>query len=316
MQKKIFARPLLDHTAIETFLVGCLSMGKNYGCRTGQTFTADNIVKMIRDAESAVGQTMQDPTFSSTRNRVPKYREDAAREELREIVLTELITKDRLDDDEKITLGTGGAKPKQSVPLADLKAYFVIGLPASGKSTLINEIADKLGAMILDSDFAKRKLPEFDNTPAGANLVHKESSTIIWGNEEDRPSLFEYCKTLGLNVVVPTIGQDYADLNAKCDLFIAAGYSVHLTTTTLSRESATIRALERFLTTGRYVPLGLIFDAYANDPLLNYYRIRVESFEKANSKWASFGAISTSTSPVTISDCTNDSNPANLLRSA
>ena len=258
MQKRIFARPLLDHTAIETFLIGCLSMGKNYGCRTGQTFTTDNIVKMIRDAESAVGQTMQDPTFSSTRNRVQKYREDAAREELREIVLTELITKDRLDDDENIILGTGGAKPKQSIPRAELKAYFVIGLPASGKSTLVNKIADELGAMILDSDFAKRKLPEFDNTPAGANLVHKESSAIIWGNEEDRPSLFEYCKTQRLNVVVPTIGQDYSDLNAKCDLFIAAGYSVHLTTTTLSRESATTRALERFLTTGRYVPLGKV----------------------------------------------------------
>ncbi len=33
--------------------------------------------------------------------------------------------------------------------------------------------------MVLDSDFAKRKLPEFDGYPWGASIVHEESSDII-----------------------------------------------------------------------------------------------------------------------------------------
>lgn len=312
---KIYARPLIDHVAIEVFLTGCLDIRQQYVCHTGASFRQSDIAKKIRDAESAVGQTKQDPTFSSTRNRVREYRDEADRDALRERILTELITLDRLDNDEDIRLGTGGAKPKNIGPKEDSKAYFVIGLPASGKSTLVTKIADHLGSVILDSDFAKRKLPEFDNTLAGAQLVHKESSSIIWGGVEQKPSLFGLCKENKLNVVVPTIGQDYRDLNERCDLFMSAGYQVHLTTTTLPREMATTRALERFLITGRYVPLGLIFDAYANDPLLNYYRTRVDALNPKQVKWSSFGAVSTATTPPTVEDCTSEENPANLLRS-
>lgn len=296
-------------------MTGCLDIRQNYVCRTGTTYEQSKIAKKIRDAESAVGQTKKDPTFNSERNRVPEFRDDVSRERLRERIVTELINFDRLDDDEEIRLGIGGAKPKDIAPTPSSKAYFVTGLPASGKSTLVTKIADHLGAVILDSDFAKRKLPEFDNTFAGANLVHKESSSIIWGGPEQKPSLFGLCKAHNLNVVVPTVGQDYNDLNERCALFSCAGYEVHLTTTTLPREIATVRALERFLTTGRYVPLGLIFDAYANDPLMNYYRSRIEALDLKRVKWSSLGAISTLTTPATIEDCTSDENPANLLRS-
>ncbi len=170
---KIYARPLLDHQAIEDFLSGCLNIRQDYVCRTGTTYEQSEIAKKIRDAESAVGQTKQDPTFSSHHNRVSQFRDDLSREKLRETILTELIGFDRLDDDEDIRLGTGGAKPKDIAPTPGSKAYFVTGLPASGKSTLVTKIADHLGSVILDSDFAKRKLPEFDNTFAGANLVHE-----------------------------------------------------------------------------------------------------------------------------------------------
>lgn len=312
---KILSRPLLDHQAIEGFLTGCLEMPSEYITYAGDKYQQSHIIKKVRDAESAVGQTKLDPTFSSARNRDSKYREDSHRDELRNLILTELINQDRLDDDEQIKLGNGGAKPKNSYPIADSKAYIVIGLPASGKSTLVTKIADQLGAVILDSDFAKRKLPEFENTFAGAQIVHKESSSIIWGGTEKKPSLFGYCIGKKLNVVVPTIGQDITDLNDRCEAFIQAGYQVHLTTTTLTREKATLRALERFLATGRYVPLGLIFDAYANDPLLNYYKMRIDALSQKKSKWASFGAISTSTIPTIVEDCTSEENPANLLRS-
>jgi hypothetical protein len=313
--RKIYSRPLLDHLAVEQFLSGCLNISKQYTCRTAQIFSLIDIIKLIRNAEVEVGTTNSDPTFSSPRNRVAEYRENDVRQNLRERILSELIELDQLDDDEEIKLGSGGAKPKSIDPIADSKAYFIIGLPASGKSTLVTKTAEKLGAIVLDSDFAKRKLPEYDGTPAGANIVHKESSSIVWGGYDDEPSLFGYCKTNKLNVIIPTVGQDLHDLNTKCDLFLTAGYEVHLTAVTLPREAATTRALERFLTTGRYVPLSLIFDAYANDPILNYYKLRTEATNsrKTTPKWTSFGAISTKTTPALLEDNNGSGNPVNFI---
>jgi hypothetical protein len=310
----IYSRPLLDQEAIEQFLSTCLGIKGHLECTSGETFTVSYIAKKVRDAESAVGQTNRDQTLGSQRNRVKDYRDDDKREALRETILTELATFDRLDNDDEIRLGIGGAKPIGKEPEANSKAFFVIGLPASGKSTLVNAISDELGALILDSDFAKRKLPEFDNTPAGANIVHKESSEIVFGGVSARPSLFGYCQERRFNIVVPTIGQDYEDLRNKRDTFIAAGYEVHLTTTLLARHIATARALERFLSTSRYVPLGLIFDGYANDPLMNYYRARTEMTNGTDSGWASLGAISTVGRPPTVVDVSSEQSPVNFLK--
>lgn len=311
---KVYARPLLDQEAIENFLDNCLSIKDPLHMPSGKSLSAADIAKKIRDAESAVRQTDGEPTYSSKRNRVKEYREKDARQNLREQILTELITLDRLDNDDEIQLNKGGAKPQKRDPTPESKAFFVIGLPASGKSTLVNTISDKLGAIILDSDFAKRKLPEFDNTVAGANIVHREASEIVFGGQEAGPSLFGYCKAKKLNVVIPKIGQDFVDLRKFRDALNEAGYKVHLTATILTREIATARALNRFLETGRYVPLGLIFDGYGNDPLLNYYKERVAEITGQDKGWGSFGAISTHNEPVTVEDCTSEENPAHLLK--
>lgn len=310
----VYARPLLDQEAIENFLGNCLSINAQLEVPGRGAFSSTEIAKKIRDAESAVKQTNEEPTLTSKRNRIKAYRQDDQRKELRLQILSELITQDRLDNDDELKLNYGGAKPKNCEPQSSSQAYIVIGLPASGKSTLINRISDKLGAIILDSDHAKRKLPEFDNTVAGANLVHKEAGQIVFGGSNE-PSLLGYCISKKLNVVIPKIGQDFEDLRKFRSALKQAGYKVHLTATLLTREIATARALHRFLQTGRYVPLGLIFDGYANDPLMNYYRERVASVTGADSDWESFGAISTFATPV-IDECTSDSNPAHLLRSA
>ncbi len=309
-----YARPLLDHQTIEGFLKGCLQIDRTFKCYNGVSYSASDIAKKIRDAESAVGQTNRDCTLTSPRNRVPEYRDDGLRIGLRETILSELIQLDRLDSDDAIQLGVGGAKPKLRAPENGFQAFIITGLPASGKSTLVNTISDKLGAMILDSDFAKRKLPEYDGSPAGANLVHKESSTIVFGDDQGEPSLFGYCKETGSNVVIPKIGHDYKDLQDLRKGLVTAGYKVHLTSVVLTRGDAATRALGRFLETGRYVPLSLIFDGYANDPIMNYYRCRLNA-EVVKDEWASFGAISTDTNKPLVIDCTSDENPVSLLGS-
>jgi len=216
-------------------------------------------------------------------------------------------------------LGNGGAKPKVGEPRRERNAYLVTGLPASGKSTLVNRIADDLGAMIVDSDYAKRKFPEFQS-PAGAQLVHEESAMIVEGgenedeeDEEENPSLLGYCTDQGFNIVMPKIGHDPSSLITLRDALRSSGYNVHLTTVVLPRRDATVRAIDRFMQTKRYVPLGRIFDYYANDPALTYYRFRVEHLNRSD-EWSSFGAISSEGAHYKMLDCSADGNPAWIFR--
>lgn len=82
--------------------------------------------------------------------------------------------------------------------------YYIIGLPASGKSSLTNLLSDNNGAVILDSDMAKRKLPEYDNIDGGASLVSEESSAIIMSHK--RQNLLSTCVEAGMNIIIPKIG--------------------------------------------------------------------------------------------------------------
>jgi len=98
-----------------------------------------------------------------------------------------------LKSDEDITLGKGGSAPIKKLK-QNGKAFIFIGLPASGKSTISNEISDKHGCFILDSDFAKRKIPEYHDLQFGASLVLEESIDIVFGEEKKTgyKSLLEY----------------------------------------------------------------------------------------------------------------------------
>ena len=65
----------------------------------------------------------------------------------------------------------------------DKQAFYVIGLPASGKSEVAGLLSDNYGAIILDSDYAKRKFPEYQ-AECGATIVHEESSMVVFGGKE------------------------------------------------------------------------------------------------------------------------------------
>nr|WP_267877587.1 zeta toxin family protein [Massilia frigida] len=232
---------------------------------------------------------------------------------MRRQIVQELILCDRLGSDEDICLGHGGSKPYGQEALAGACAYLVAGLPASGKSTLVSAISDRLGAMVLDSDFAKRKLPEFDHALAGAALVHDESRLLIFGNAvSGSASLLEYCMSRKLNVVIPLVGNEEHRLKFVRNLLIENGYQVHLTAMLLDRTQATQRALDRFLQTGRYISLGMIFDRYANDPVLNYHKAWMDADTGTDSQWASLGALAVATHPAVVHSYSSDANPAAL----
>lgn len=305
-----FARPLADAANVENFLIHCLGIATQCDWLEMQNVDFDELVQKIREAEAANLVIGREPTLTSHNNRHRKHRDEDARQLLRRSVLTDLITLERLDDDDEIELGRGGAMPRGKSPVAQRNAYFIVGLPASGKSTLVSKTADELGAVIVDSDFAKRKLPEFDGTLAGANLVHKESSHIVFGGG-GAESLLGYCTTNGLNIVIPTVGANVGDVLAEAQALKSAGYKVHLSATILCRDEAAKRATSRFLKTKRYVPLGLIFDGYANDPLMHYYQQRCQ--HASNPFWASIGSYHTGGHTPGAVEFTDKSNPVSLL---
>ncbi len=215
-----------------------------------------------------------------------EYRNDAARKDLRKQIIDELFSLKRLNNDDEITLGAGGSAPL-CVPKQEKKAIYVIGPPASGKSTISSILADIYGAYIIDSDYAKRKLPEYTNQIGAASLVHEESSHIVFDTADD--SLISRCFQQGNNIVVPKIGADIEGVLEFAKLLKSINYDVYLVSIDLDRQKATRRAYNRYISTNRYVPLSLIFDRYGNQPTLNYFKIK----QLHSSLFLGFAQIST-----------------------
>lgn len=258
-------------------------------------------------------------TYEFDAYRVSDYSSDESRWELRKQIVEELTQEKRLANDDQIKLTHGGACPLGEI-LSNREAFIITGLPASGKSGIANSIADEKGALIIDSDYAKRKLPEYDQYEYGATLLHKESSRIVSGFT-DKPKRFdgiisvsEFAITRGYNVVLPKIGHTLKDLLKLAESYRKLNYKVHLTLVNLDRRKATIRAIERYLDTDRYVPLGLIFDGYGNDPILNYYQLK----SHFKDFFESFGMISTNVNKGEKPKCIEcfDNNPAALYEKA
>lgn len=281
-----YLRPLADNVVSKEFVEGVLGFTDKKKINKATT--------NIMQAELYFASMKLKPTLKYKEYRSPTHSDDSARRTLRDKIARELIEKVRLDDDNKIRMGHGGALPQTEV-CKNKQAFIITGLPASGKSGIANIIAEANGAVILDSDYAKRKFPEFKE-PYGAHVLHEESKVVIQGNLSDPEalSLEVYCLQEGCNVVIPKIGDDAKSLCRLATFYQEQGYTVHLTLVSLDRQQATIRAYHRFVTSKRYVPLSLIFDVYSNNPTIVYFRLK-QAFA---SLFASFGEVSTESRPA------------------
>lgn len=275
-----FARPMNNNDLAFNFLTKVLNLNE---------VEADDASLHVMKAERLLEGMELKSTLESQENRRFLYKEDGKRVNLRRKIFDELKDFERPEDDEDITLGVGGAKPHTQLK-SDREAILLTGLPASGKSTVANKLADLYGAYVIDSDFAKRKIPEFGHE-FGASIVHEESSLVTFGSIEPQYSeefnLYEYCIANGYNMIIPKIGSSCESVRKIRDALMDKGYKVHLLVVSLDRQESCRRALYRYLETKRYVPLGLVFDVYANEPTLTYYRV------KDDEHWSSVGKLST-----------------------
>ena len=296
-----YFRPLADNVVAKEFVKGVLGFTDEKAINKATT--------NIMEAELFFASMKLKPTLKFKEYRSPTHSEDAVRRTLREKIARELIEKVRLEDDDKIRMGRGGALPQTDVSKAR-QAFIVTGLPASGKSGIATQIAEANGAVILDSDYAKRKFPEFKSL-YGAHVLHEESKLVIKGdpNDPEALSLEVFCLEEGCNIVIPKIGDDKHDLCRLASYYREQGYAVHLILVSLDRQQATIRAYHRFAKSKRYVPLSLIFDVYSNNPTLVYFRLKQSHADL----FTSFGEVSTENKPTRLVESSPNS-PAELFK--
>lgn len=241
-------------------------------------------------------QTLYDKTF-----RYPQYSDDQQREHLANVILQDLLTLPIADNEIDILRGTGGSLPHNLKPSEKRQAYYIIGLPASGKSFIANVLSAMYSACVIDIDIAERKLPEYPQI-YGPCVTHSEANRIVFGTGRKGFSnpLFSICINRGWDIIIPKIGNKVETINSLVTELLKNNYSIHLLLTKIDRKTSVKRSFERFLSTQRYVSLPMIFDWYANDPSLVYYELRTHS-----KLFSSYEAISFEENPK-ILDKTNN----------
>lgn len=138
------------------------------------------------------------------------------------------------------------------------KANIIIGLPASGKSTVSDTLLKDGGYLLVDADEAKKLLPEFaDGLLAG--IVHEESGDITAG-------LFADAIANGDNICYPTVGGGLESLKRKIKMLHDANYEVTLTYVDIPHQEAVKRVMKRFEDTGRFVEPNIILGNVLENP--------------------------------------------------
>lgn len=142
-------------------------------------------------------------------------------------------------------------------------AHIVIGAPAGGKSSVMaNPLSKQFSARIIDSDDAKKGLPEY-NGGLGAGIVHEESSRIA------KNMVFPSAVKNGDNIILPIVGKSKDSIEGYRKQLKDAGYKVYLNLNEVGSETSKKRAFTRFLDTGRFLSFDYL-DSIGDLPLKNY----------------------------------------------
>lgn len=212
----------------------------------------------IRDAKARSDAALQHPTIEDNSAERQTLRDDCT------IALLDLGSA-QYDANGKIVKGADGETAYGGTVEQGHHIDIVVGLPAAGKSSvLVDPLSAQHHARVIDNDMAKAMLPEFDNG-IGAGAVHEESKAI---SDFARDLAME----AGDNIVLPIVGGNYEKLVAQIEQFRARGYEVAVHLCDLPSNKAIGRAIGRYLNTGRYIPMDVLY-GYGNKPKENFYRL-------------------------------------------
>jgi len=147
------------------------------------------------------------------------------------------------------------------------QAYILLGPPASGKSFFAEEIAKNYKLAIVDSDDAKKIIPEYAGG-VGANATHDEASMLA--NNVRRDLINE-----GKNILLPRVGGygKRKKIQETIDELKENGYNVKTVLVDVDYRIALGRMYERFAKTGRLVPPTYLEDV-KNTPIDTFHRVK------------------------------------------
>ena len=182
--------------------------------------------------------------------------------------------------------GDGAAKKEGRV-------WLVLGVPASGKSTFSDPLVEREGALLIDSDEAKKMLPEFSNGLL-AGAVHEESAKIA-------DDVLARATANRDNMVLPLVGKTLSSLQKRIETLNDVGYEVNLIYVDLPIEKAIERTKARFRHTGRLVSPDYLRKVGLK-PKENYDRLKVTEGVDSYEAWDS--------------DVARGSTPRNIERAA
>jgi hypothetical protein len=212
----------------------------------------------IKEAKRRSDAAAQHPTIENNSAERQTLRDDCT------IALLDLGSA-QYDANGKIVKGADGETAYGGAVEQGHHIDIVVGLPAAGKSSvLVDPLSAQHHARVIDNDMAKAMLPEFDNG-IGAGAVHEESKVI--SKEALRSAMNK-----GDNIVLPIVGGNYEKLVAQIEQFRALGYEVAVHLCDLPSNKAIGRAIGRYLNTGRYIPMDVLY-GYGNKPKENFYRL-------------------------------------------
>lgn len=158
------------------------------------------------------------------------------------------------------------------------QAYIVMGPPGSGKSShVVDNVRDRAGAIVIDNDNVKEKLPEYGEG-LYANRVHDESSAI-------NNRIFEKAVDNGDNIVYPMIGKTIENVRELRDILTNAGYEVHLGLVELPAEKAAVRTVKRYLDKGRFVDPLYVVNAVDGHPRRSFEQLIKEGGISSHAAW-------------------------------
>jgi hypothetical protein len=140
----------------------------------------------------------------------------------------------------------------------DKKAVLIIGPPATGKSTFAEDIAARKGYAIVDSDDAKKQMPEFKKG-IGANSTHKFSKIIA--SQIQKQFIDE-----GANIIIPKVAgktnnrrqPDISKIKNTIQDLQSRGYKVDIVYPDANINQSIVRAITRFGETGRFVNIDYL----------------------------------------------------------
>lgn len=145
------------------------------------------------------------------------------------------------------------------------KARLILGPPAAGKSTSAERIASTQGYAIVDSDDAKKVVPEFDDG-LNANGVHAESSEL-------QKEVLRKMLGRGDNVILPLVGGSPGSIEKRIKGLQAAGYDVTVDVLDVHPDEAARRMAGRTLSKGRHIATGYAA-SIGSSPLQTYETLK------------------------------------------